>query len=238
MRAFTNTEIIASRTKWAKRIAPLTMLFLVGGLIVNFISINQPQYFRFAVIMLIIGFFLSMASSYLVNHWIREPRSDQTLVASLKKFSNDFVLFNYTSAAPHLLLTPSRLYVIIARRQDGPINVSGSRFTRPFSWIRLLRFFADESLGAPVSEAQNRINKLSKLLNNHLEPGLVPEIKAFVLFTHKDVRLNLHEPDLPVLTTNQLKLYLRENDKHKTISADTRNKLIEILSSGHEEVEK
>ena len=32
MKAFTNTNLIETRAKWAKRIAPLTMFFLIGGL--------------------------------------------------------------------------------------------------------------------------------------------------------------------------------------------------------------
>ena len=56
MKAVTNTQIIESRSKWAKRIAPLTMIFLVGGLITNFLSIKQPQYFRPTLILLALGF--------------------------------------------------------------------------------------------------------------------------------------------------------------------------------------
>ena len=238
MRAFTNTGIIENRTQWAKRIAPLTMIFLVGGLIVNFISISRPQYFQFAVIMLIVGFFLSMASSYLVNHWVREPRSDQTLAATLKKFGNDYILFNYTSVASHILLTPTRLYVIIVRQQDGEISVNGQRFSRKFSLMRLVRFFVDEGLGAPASEAQGKINKLQKKVATDLGDDGVSEIKALVLFTNKDVQLKINDPALPVLTTSQFKLYLRNHDKHKAISTETRNKLIEILGSGHAEMRK
>jgi hypothetical protein len=235
MKAFTNTDIIETRAKWAKRVAPLTMVFLVGGLITNFMSFNQPEYFRYTVILLAIGFILSLVSSHLVNNWVREPRSDQTLLATLKKFGNDYVLFNYTSLAPHLLLTPSRLYVLVVRRQGGEVRVKGNRFSRPFSFIRILKFFTEEGLGVPNSEAQSHLKKLQKLLSQHLENEAIPELQALVIFTNKDVSLILDEPALPVIAANQLKSYLRDRDKTKNISATTRNQLITILGNEYPE---
>lgn len=236
MKAFTNTELIESRTKWAKRVAPLTMLFLIGGLIVNFMSINEPAYFQYAVIMLGLGFLMSIISSHLVNNWVREPRTDQALINSLKKFGNDYFLFNYTAAAPHVLLTPSRLYVLVARRQAGEITVKGNRFSRGFSFVRLIRFFADEGLGVPFSEAQGKVNSLHKSLSGQLAEAAMPEIKALVVFTNKDAKLSVTDPVIPVLTISELKLYLREHDKNKAISAETRGQLLKILSSGFPEI--
>jgi hypothetical protein len=94
MRVHTNTDIVTSRAKWARRIAPLTMLFLIGGLITNFMSMSQPQYFQPTLILLALGFIFATASSHLVNRWVREPRADQVLSLTLKKFGNDYVLFN------------------------------------------------------------------------------------------------------------------------------------------------
>lgn len=235
MKAFTNTNIIETRAKWGKRVAPLTMVFLGGGLITNFMSFNQPQYFRYTVILLALGFILSLVSSHLVNHWVREPRSDQTLLATLKKFDNDYLLFNYTSVAPHLLLTPTRLYVLVVRRQGGEITVKGNRFSRPFSFIRIFRFFTEEGLGMPNSEAQSHLKKLQKLLAQHLAADAIPELQGLVIFTHKDVNLILEAPTLPVLTASKLKLYLRDHDKTKNISAITRNQLITILGNEYSE---
>ncbi|MDX1521018.1 MAG: nuclease-related domain-containing protein [Anaerolineae bacterium] len=234
MKAITNTDIIESRSKWAKRVAPLTMAFLFGGLLVNFYSFSRPEYFQLAVIMIGVGFFLSLISSSLVNNWVKEPRSDQALSATLRKFGNDYILFNYTSSlAPHILLTPARLYVVITRRHSGRIQVNGQRFSRKLSFVRLLRYFADEGLGVPFKEAQGQIYKLHKLLADHLPDGTVPDIEGLVIFTNKEVDLVVNEPVMPVLTASELKLYLREHDKAKSISAQTRAKLIELLGNGY-----
>jgi hypothetical protein len=229
MRVHTNTEIIQSRAKWAKRIAPLTMLFLIGGLITNFMSMSQPQYFQPTLILLALGFVFATVSSHLVNRWVREPRADQVLATTLKKFGNDFVLFNYTAPLPHVLLTPSRLYAVIVKNQDGQITVNGRRYSRKFTWNRFFRFFADEGLGSPTAEAENRLDKLEKFLRKNLAEEEIPELKPLILFTHKNVELIVNNSDIPVMRTNELKTYLREQEKNRAISATQRQKLIQLL---------
>jgi hypothetical protein len=238
MRVYTNTAIIQSRSKWAKRIAPFTMLFLVGGLITNFMSMSQPQYFQPTMLLLGLGFIFATTSSHLVNRWVREPRADQVLGATLKKFGNDFVLFNYTSPPPHVLLTPSRLYAVVVKNQDGQITVNGRRFSRKFTWNRFLRFFADEGVGNPAAEAENRVEKLENFLRKNLAEEEMPEIKPLIIFTHKDVDLTVTDSDLLVMRTNELKTYLREQDKNRVISAAQRQKLIQLLGGQWEEAKE
>jgi hypothetical protein len=229
MKAITNTQIIESRSKWAKRIAPLTMLFLVGGLITNFLSINQPEYFRPTLILLALGFVFATISSNLTNRWVKEPRADQILASLTKKFSNEFVLFNYTTSPAHILLTPSRLYVIVVKQQDGAVKVDGNRFSRNFNWKVLFRFFADEGLGSPASDAEKGVKKLDKLLRIELAEEEIPEIAPLVLFSNKNVELAITDPAVPVIKGNEFKSYLRENNKEKNISAQQRHSLAEII---------
>lgn len=230
MKVNTNTELIEKRAKWGRRIAPLTMLFLIGGLITNFLSINQPEYFRPTIILLALGFTSAILSSNLVNKWVREPRADQVLTQLLKKFGNDYWLFNYTSPVPHALLAPNGLYTIAVKPQDGQIRVDGQRFSRKFTWQRLFRFLADESLGAPIAEAESQARKLHKSLTKRLTDEEIPEIIPLVLFTNKNVNLSVNNPAIPVMRTSELKSFLREQGKNRKISADQRKQLAGILS--------
>ncbi len=230
MKVITNTDIIESRSKWAKRVAPLTMMFLIGGLITNFLSINQPEYFRLTLILLALGFVFATISSHLVNRWVREPRADQVLATTLKKFGNDHMLFNYTVVIPHVLLTPSRLYTITVKHHDGQITVNGHRFSRKFTWRRFFKFFAEEGLGAPISEAENNASKLHKLLRENLTgEEEVPEIKPLIIFSNKEAELTVNDPPIPVMRSNELKAYLREYGKSKNISANQRQTLAKII---------
>jgi hypothetical protein len=229
MRVITNTDIIESRSKWAKRISPAAMLVLIGGFLLNLYSFDRPEYTQYTFILLMIGLLLAMVSSHLVNRWVREPRADQVLSNTLKKFGKEFVLFNYTTTPPHILITPSRLYAIVVKRQTGQVTVDGERFKRKFTLTRLLRIFAEESLGVPVAEAGNNIGKLQKLLAKNMDEQEIPEIKSFIVFVNKDVELIVNDPAMPTMLPNELKTYLRENDKHNQISATLRNKLVGII---------
>jgi hypothetical protein len=159
------------------------------------------------------------------------------LSLTLKKFGNEYILFNYTtSSAPHVLLTPSRLYTILVKNQDGQIVVNGRHFSRRFTWARIFRFFADEGLGSPAKEANQNAATLEKFLRKNLSPGeSTPEIRPLVIFSHKDVELIVNNPAIPVIRSNELKTLLRENDRSKAISSAQRETLAKILSGPWQE---
>jgi hypothetical protein len=241
MRVITNTDIIENRSNWGKRISPIAMFTLFTAFLLNLYSVfkpDRPEFIQYTFILLMVGLVLAMISSNLVNRWVREPRADQVLSNTLKKFGKDYLLFNYTISPPHILLTPSRLYVIIVKRQTGQISVKGDRFSRKFVWGRLFRFFTEEGLGAPVIEARSDINKLHKFLAKNLADEEAPEIKPLVVFVNKDVELSLNEPVIPVMRSNELKTYLREHDKQRAISTSLRTTLTEIIGGEYQEAQK
>lgn len=229
MKVVTDTQLVESRAKWAKRIAPFTLLFLVGGLITNFLSISQPEYFRPTLILLALGFVSAIISSNLVNNWVREPRADQVLTQVLKKFGNDYLLFNYTGPIRHVLIAPDGLYAIVVKNHDGEITVNGRKVSRKFTWKRLIKMFADEGLGSPIAEAENRAGKLAKSLNREFPDMDVPPVKPLLLFSNKDAQVSVNQPDVPALVTNEIKNYLRQEGKTRVVPTDVRKELAEYL---------
>ena len=231
MKVTTNTAYIEQRAKWGRRIAPLTMLFLIGGLITNFMSINNPNLFRPTMILLALGFFSAIISSNLVNNWVREPRADQVLTQVLKKFTNDYVLLNYTSAIPHVLIAPDGLYAFLVKNNDGEITVHNRKISRKFSLRRLIGLFGSDALGSPIGEAESRAGKLQKLLAAHLPQEEIPPIKPVIIFSHRNVQLSTDNPAIPVIHTNQVKTFLRNEGKNRVISASQRSQLAELLGA-------
>jgi hypothetical protein len=229
MKVTTNDQLIESRAKWARRIAPISMLLLLGGLVTNFLSINQPELFRVTLVLLGVGFVSAIISSHMVNQWVREPRADQLLTQLLKKFGNDYLLFNHTSPASHVLLAPNGLYTIVVKAQDGNITVKGRRVSRSFDWRRLFRLLADEGVGSPVGEAEGQAGRLKKFLRKELTEEEIPPIMPLILFSGKNVQLTIQEPAIPVMQTNELKSFLREQERKRVISPEQRRKLAEIL---------
>jgi hypothetical protein len=160
---------------------------------------------------------------------VREPRADQLLTQLLKKFNNDYVLFNHTSPVPHVLLAPNGLYTIVVKPQDGAITVSGRRASRRFDWRRLFRLLADEGVGSPISEAEGQAHRLKKHLGKQLTEEQIPPVMPLIIFSGKNVQLTVHEPAVPAMQTNELKTFLRDREKTRAISPEQRRKLTEIL---------
>ncbi len=230
MKNITNTAIIESRAKWGKRIMPFAMAFLIGGLITNgFNLFNSSQDVRPTVVLLTLGFVCAIISSNLINNWVNEPRADQTLTQLLKKFGNDYLLYNYTSPASHALIAPDGVYVIVVKKQDGEIKVNERHISRNFSFKRIFRFFVDEGLGSPISEAEKQSRKLRGLFSKNLSTEDMPDIHSLLLFVNKDVKLTLNDPAIPVLSTKEFKSYLREAGKNRTITSAQRKDLMGIL---------
>jgi hypothetical protein len=230
MQIITNTQIIESRTKWAKWISVVGLGCLLGGFAINIMSFSDPSLSSTALMFLVLGILASMVSSKLVSFWIREPRADQFLSDALRKFGNDYFLFNYTVDTINLLLTPTRLYVVIVKNQDGKINVDGSKFSKKFTWRTLMRIFAADGLGTPVNEAEKSIKKVRKLLGKNLiSTENIPEVEALIVFSNKDVQLSVHNPTIPVIYYRDIRKYLKENDKQQAISETQRQELVEII---------
>jgi len=205
-------------------------MVLGGGLLASF---NEAYYF-WSLPALLIGFVLANISAYNANRYVREPRADHVLEKALRGFDNNYHLFNYTAAAPHVLLTPSRLYVITAKNQDGVIRKQGTRWKRNFSVKRLFLFFNEEALGNPTHEALSNAEKLRTQLSRALS-GDLPAIEPLVVFTHPNATLQLDDPsgrdrdEVPAMLAKDLKKHLRSQPKGTLIAPEVRRQLTEVL---------
>ncbi len=239
MKVITNTEKIEKQKKLAKRLSPIAMVLLLAGLAVNIMSLRQsnsegvvdPLYFYGTLVLLILGFILSNISSHLITHWVKEPRADQSLGKILKGFDNKHFLFNYTTKVPHILLTPTKIYAISTKDSKDTIEITGNKWKRNFSLSRFFRFFADEGLGNPTSEALQNAGKVSSLLKDYPEAADLP-LEPVIVFTNPEVQLTIHSTEIPILKGKKLKSYIRDNEKGSNIDFETRQKLIEIFSNG------
>ncbi len=237
MKVITNEKKIAQRKKWASILSPIAMVLLLGGLGLNIASLRttangevDQTYFYGTLLLLVLGFIFSNISSHLVNHWVKEPRADQTLAKALKGFDSKNYLFNYTNKAAHILLTPQKVYAITTKGQNGTIEVDGKKWKRPFSVGRLLRFFAEENFGNPTFEAQQNADVVYKLMDAVLPEDAGVPLEPLIVFTNPDVQLTIHSTEIPVLKATKLKSYIRENSKGPAMDREHFLKLIEIFS--------
>jgi hypothetical protein len=233
MKVFVNEEFIQRRaklTRWASLIG-LGVLFL--GLILSF---NQ-QYFYFSLPALLIGLILASISGFNANRYVKEPRPDQILVKVLRGFDNSYQLFNYTAPIPHVLLTPSRVYALLVKPQDGVIRHQGKHWRRDFRLRRIFLLFGEESLGNPIRDAHAEAQRLERELQKALGEE-APAVEQIIVFTHPNAQLEITDSpsgetnDVPALNGKDLKKYLRAQPKGESFSTDLRNRLAAFLQGG------
>lgn len=230
MKIITNQKLLRQRSQLVRWTSMLGLMVLGVGLIASF---NEAYYF-WSLPALLIGFVLANISAYNANRYVREPRADHVLEKALRGFDNNYHLFNYTAAAPHVLLTPSRLYVITPKRQDGVIRKQGARWKRNFSLKRVFLFLNEEGLGNPTQEALSDAEKLRAQLRKVFSEDL-PPIEPLVVFIHPNVTLELdgtsgsEHDGVPAMLAKDLKKYLRSQPKGASLSPEMRRRLTEVL---------
>ena len=233
MKIHTNEVIIAKRKKQAGIVTTVALVALAGGLVVNFISTSRevinPLYIWATITLLAVGFIAATISSNMVNHWVKEPRPDQFFVKALKGLDNRYVLFNYTSAIPHVLLSQNTIYALMPKLTDGEISVTERKWRRKFKASRLLRFFGEEGLGNPTVEAEHQQQKLTQLVHNNITNGDDLTIETLIIFTDPNAQLTLENPTMPVVPGKQLKKYLRQESQAAEINREQRQQLIALL---------
>ena len=212
-------QIIVNETRIARgarigKIATFAGLgFLVAGLI---ISLTKPTLIWVSFACLLLGILVSSVGTMNMNRWVREPRADQALTQGLKGFDDRYRLYSYSLPAPHVLLGPSGLFVLTAMGQDGVIRYDGTKFSRDFSALRLLRFMAEEGLGKPFSEADSQVRAMQKLLDEQ-GAGEGVEIQNVMVFYSPRAQLSVSDPPRPVVTGKGLKKALRRQQADKGI---------------------
>ncbi len=236
MKIITNEKFIQGRVRIARRTSLIGLAVLFVGLIASF---NQ-QYYYLSLPALLVGFILANVSAFNANRYVKEPRPDQVLVKVLRGFDNNYRLFNYTVPVAHVLLTPSRLYTLTTKLQDGQIRKQGSRWRRDFKLRRIFFFFNEEALGNPTREAHDDAERLHRTLEKVLSEA-TPPVEPLIVFTHPKAQLEVTESspgepaDVPALTGGDLKKFLRAQPKGAPFDADLRRQLTELLQGEVEE---
>jgi hypothetical protein len=219
MRAITNEARIARGARLGKIATIAGLGFLLGGLIISLVTQGSPVLWL-SLVCLALGLLVSSIGTFNMNRWVREPRADQALAQSLKGFDDRYQLYNYLLPAPHVLLSPTGLFVLTAMGQDGVIRCEGDKFRRDFSVGRVFRFMADEGLGKPFVEGDQQVGALKEYLEeNEIEMDQEVDIQNVLVFHNPRAQLVLSDPSRPVVIPKALKRAIRKKTDARLSSA-------------------
>ena len=120
------------------RLAQIISLMGLGALVIGLLFIfirNDPNVFLYQLAALVIGFGLSQVGLHLAHRYLRQPRLDLALDRAASKFARkDGRLYHYLLPAPHVLLLPTGVAVLVAKFQSGDnlaITVTAIRQDEP-----------------------------------------------------------------------------------------------------------
>jgi len=226
MQVITNEKLIKNRARLGRIASFAGLAILILGLVASL----SAQWMLASFGCLFVGFVLSQVGLYHANRWVKEPRPDQTLDKILKGFDDRYHLYNYVLKAPHVLLAPFGLCVVISKDQGGKVRYEGEKWRQEGSWKRaIFHLFGQEGLGNPTKEVRAEVEKLRRFLAQQLPDEEVP-IEGVVVFTNPQVDLETENPAVPVLNGKQFKSFLRNMSKERPIPGNQRRQLAEVLA--------
>ena len=120
MKIYNNQKLIKKK----KTISQVVLYFSMGLLTLGFLwSLNDKNSnLSLAYLILIPAYLLVQVSIYLANKWGRSPRPDEIVAAALKGMNNQYVLYNYMTDLPHVLVGPAGVFLILTYYQSGVIS--------------------------------------------------------------------------------------------------------------------
>lgn len=199
------------------RIGQWTSLGALGVLGIGmYLSFQQrTDLFPYSIGALILGFTMTQIGMYFSTRFGRSPRPDEKLDAALKGLPGDATLYHYSAPAPHLLVGPMGIWALIPYHQRGKLTHDGKRWRlRGGGFMQgYMTLFGQEGLGRPDAEAATQVDGVQKFLTKKMDPGLVPTVRAVLVFTHDEVQIDATNTPIPALQIKKLKDFMRQQIK-------------------------
>lgn len=213
MKIIRNDKLIKRNSKISQYVLFIALGTLAAGIYFA-LTKNTAEEIGWAYLFLVPSFFLVQLSSSMGNRWSRSPRPDEVVVQSLKGLDNQYSLYIYTTAVPHLLIGPSGIWIIKTYFQSGTIYVDKKKniLKQKGGGNIFSKVFLSEGIGNVERESKDLMNRLEK---DFQSAGITdhPEIKAMSVFIDPNVVVDVPKFDEIVLTSAKLKDFIRRTAK-------------------------
>lgn len=195
----------------------LGMGALIGGMVLIFFG-DLQDVFWLQMTALLVGWFLSQIGIYFAQRYLRRPRPDEVLDENLGKAAKNGRLYHYVLPAPHVLLLPTGIIILIAKYQGGRISVTDDKWSQ--GGLGLRRFFGQEGIGNPTKEAENSVAALASFLKKEAPSVAEVPIGALIVFTTKGLKdLDLKGSSIPAMHYTKVKGYLKQKRRTERLPA-------------------
>ena len=96
-----------------------------------------------------------------------------------------------------------------------------------------MSIFGQEGIGRPDLDVANEVSALKKYLSKQMDEGEIPEIQAVLIFTNDEAEVDAPDSPAPVLKAKQLKDFLRQRAKDRTVEQPMIER-IKLILAGQE----
>lgn len=227
MQVYRDDQYIQRRAKIGRYANLGGMGILLFGLIVNLSM--QMEGLLLSMLALIVGFGMYQVGMYYTLRFGRPDRPDQILQKALKGFDNRYTLFQYTSPAGNVLVTPNACVVFTIKMQTKGIQYRNGKWLHNMGWQKFFLWLAGDSLGNPSREAKGEVDTLQRYLTKNLPDVEIP-LQPVIVFGNPNAEVEAGDCPIPALHYKKLKDWLRGPGKSGTLSAGARDQLLALLS--------
>lgn len=206
---------------------------ILAVLIAWFISITNPGILLAVLVIMPIGFIITITGGYFADRYAGPLAHHSVLVKVLKGLDDQYLLMQYLLPASHVLVEPGGCTVFVVKTQGGQVIYSPEKGGR---WKHLQKgkfwrqFAGQEGIGLPDFEAERQAERLRRWLARRLPDVEVP-VRGVIVFVHPNVTLETDESPVPALLGKKLKAWLRGPGRLKPLPDDVRRRLAEVLDS-------
>jgi hypothetical protein len=197
-----------------------------------YISFTRVDLFVYSMTALIVGFTMTQVGMYFSNRWGRSPRPDEQLDAALKGLPSDTNIYHFTTPVSHLLVGPAGIWILAPFHQRGKVTyyknrwrLTGGGFMQAYMTV-----FGQESIGRPDLDMEVQANSLKKYLAKRMDEAEIPNIQGVLVFTSDQVEIDSTDAPMPALKAKQLKDFIRQKAKDRTIGPLALREVQEALS--------
>ena len=208
--------IVLRDEKRIARFARLAQIFsfaglgvLVVGLLFIFIS-DSANVFIYQLVALLAGYAFSQVGLHYAHRYLRRPRMDQVLDKAAGKYARrEGRLYHYLLPAPHVLLLPTGVAVLVAKFQNGRITATGDTWKQ--TGLGMRRFFGREGLGNPTREAEALTARMEAYIKENAPAAAGAPVFPIIVFTAPNIAaLEVKDSRLPAVHASKLSGALRQ----------------------------
>lgn len=230
MKIFSNDKLIKRNRRIGNITSLLSLLILGGGMVLSFQD-KDGSLLAYTFGSLILGFLLFQVGNFYMSKWGKSPRPDERLNSALKGLDDRYSLYHFYTPISHLLIGPAGVLCLVPYQQAGTVRYDADKNRwKQVGGNFFMKAFGGERIGRPEKEVNFTIEDAVhyfKRTGINLEP-YKPE--AIMVFTNPNVTLQADESEIPAVTAEKLKEFLRKKSKTNTLPGEISRKIEESIS--------